>query len=131
MYGSGDGSLQVQVHWRAGHGPACLTLELPAQVGTTGPWLSVAARFAALKATGQLGDRVSLDPRSHRLLMIMRALDGSLAGATQRDIAALLVGPERAEADWRHPGQHLRDQVRRAVGRGHALMNGGYLALLR
>lgn len=50
---------------------------------------------------------------------------------TQRQIAATLVGEERAEADWRHPGQHLRDRVRRAVRRGHFLVNGGYLALLR
>ena len=114
-----------------GCGPLCITVELPTQAGATGAWLSAAARFAALKATGQLDDRVSLDPRSHRLFMIMRALDASLAGATQRDIAAMLVGSERAEADWRHPGQHLRDRVRRAVSRGHALMNGGYLTLLR
>jgi hypothetical protein len=131
MYGRRDGSLQVQIRWMAGCGPPCLTAELPTQSGATGPWLDVLARFAALKATGQLGDRVSLDPRSHRLLMIMRVLDASLAGGTQRDIAAMLVGPERMEADWRHPGQHLRDRVRRAVSRGHTLMNGGYLSLLR
>jgi hypothetical protein len=63
--------------------------------------------------------------------MILQALDGSLAGKSQREIAEVLVGPERAEADWRHPGQHLRDRVRRAVRRGQTLMNGGYLTLLR
>jgi len=43
----------------------------------------------------------------------------------------MLVGAERVESEWRHPGQHLRDQVRRAVKRGYQLMNGGYLRLLR
>ena len=131
IYGRGDRSLQVQVRWIAGCGPPCLTVELPTQASATGPWLDVLARFAALKATGQLGDRVPPDPRGQRLSMIMRALDASLAGATQRDIAVMLVGSERVEADWRHPGQHLRDRVRRAVSRGHALMNGGYVVLLR
>jgi hypothetical protein len=63
--------------------------------------------------------------------MILRALDGSLQGMSQREIATILVGAERVATDWRHPGQHLRGRVRRAVGRGYALMNGGYLALLR
>jgi hypothetical protein len=62
--------------------------------------------------------------------MIIRALDGSLLGLSQRDIATALVGAERVEADWSDPGQHLRDQVRRAVRCGHELMNGGYLRLL-
>jgi hypothetical protein len=105
--------------------------ELPTRGGAIGPWLNAAARFAALQASGQLDDRVPPDPRSPRLNMILRVLDASLAGATQREIAVLLVGPKRAEADWRHPGQHLRDRVRRAVSRGHALMKRGYLKLLR
>jgi hypothetical protein len=53
-----------------------------------------------------------------------------LAGVPDRQIATALFGGARVEADWNHPGQHLRDRVRRAVGRGRALMNGGYLKLL-
>jgi hypothetical protein len=72
-----------------------------------------------------------VEPRGHRLQVILRSLDGALAGASQREIAAMLVGEERAEADWIHPGQHLRDRVRRAVRRGRTLMGGGYRELLR
>ena len=58
-------------------------------------------------------------------------LDGSLAGASHRNIAIALFGPERVEADWNDPGENLRDRVRRAVKRGRDLMNGGYLKFLR
>jgi hypothetical protein len=41
-----------------------------------------------------------------------------------------LCGEIRVEADWRHPGDHLRDQVRRAVRRGRRLMEESYRAFL-
>jgi hypothetical protein len=31
---------------------------------------------------------------------------------------------------WRHPGNHLRDQVRRAIGCGRELMEGGFSRFL-
>ncbi|WP_352578007.1 DUF2285 domain-containing protein [Mesorhizobium sp. M0019] len=40
---------------------------------------------------------------------------------------AALIGPRRVHADWSDPHDHLRDRIRRAVSRGRALMNGGYL----
>jgi len=130
VYGRGDRSLQLRLRWGVGHGPAGLVAELPAHPETSGPWLNALARFTRLQATGRLDD-LPPDPRGPRLFTILQALDSSLAGLSQREIAALLFGRGRAEADWRHPGQHLRDRIRRAVRRGHVLMNGGYLELLR
>ena len=66
-----------------------------------------------------------------RLRYVLQALDGSLYGASHRDIAIALFGPERVEADWNDPGENLRDRVRRAIKRGRNLMNGGYLKFLR
>jgi hypothetical protein len=66
---------------------------------------------------------------SWRLQLVLQALDGDLAGASQRQIATLLFGAQRVARDWRDG--HLRDCVRRAVGRGRRLMTGGYLELLR
>lgn len=66
------------------------------------------------------------DRRDRRLRSVLRALDGSLAGLSHREIAEALFGEERVMADWSDPRDHLRDQIRRAVGRGRALMNGGY-----
>ncbi len=69
--------------------------------------------------------------QTERLRQVLQALDGSLAGASNRDIAVALYGPQRVEADWNDPGENLRDRVRRAVKRGRDLMNGGYLKFLR
>ncbi|MEP2758696.1 MULTISPECIES: DUF2285 domain-containing protein [Alphaproteobacteria] len=71
------------------------------------------------------------DLGARRLSRVLQALDGYLAGASQREVAVALFGAERVEADWRDPRNHLCDQVRRAIRRGRDLMNGGYLKLLR
>ncbi|PBB40091.1 hypothetical protein CK222_30070 [Mesorhizobium sp. WSM3866] len=68
--------------------------------------------------------------RGPRLTFVLRALDGSLAGASHRELAEALIGQARVHADWRDPGGHLRDRIRRAVSRGRALMNGGYQEFL-
>ncbi|QND62394.1 DUF2285 domain-containing protein (plasmid) [Mesorhizobium huakuii] len=66
------------------------------------------------------------EKRGPRLTFVLRALDGSLAGASHRELAEALIGHRRVNADWRDPRDHLRDRIRRAVSRGRALMNGGY-----
>ena len=81
----------------------------------------------ALCSDGQLPARLfPAEKRSQRLRFVVRALDGALASATHREIAEALVGEERVQADWAEPGENLRDRVRRAIRRGHALMEGGY-----
>ncbi|WP_245270466.1 DUF2285 domain-containing protein [Mesorhizobium ciceri] len=66
------------------------------------------------------------EKRGSRLTFVLRALDGSLAGASHRELAEVLVGQRRVDADWSDPRDHLRDRIRRAVARGRALMNSGY-----
>lgn len=68
---------------------------------------------------------------SPRLALVLRALDGYLAGATQQQIAISLFGQRRVEREWRDPGGYIRDRVRRAVSRGRHMMTTGYLELLR
>nr|WP_282595233.1 DUF2285 domain-containing protein [Mesorhizobium mediterraneum] len=68
--------------------------------------------------------------RGARLTFVLRVLDGSLAGASHREIAEALIGQQRVHSDWNDPRDHLRDRIRRAVSRGRALMNGGYLDFL-
>ncbi len=81
----------------------------------------------ALHATGQMPPRLfPPEPRGARLRFVIQALDGSLAGASHRQIATALFGSARVRSDWSDPGDHLRDRVRRAIRRGRALMNGGY-----
>ncbi|RUU02144.1 DUF2285 domain-containing protein [Mesorhizobium sp. USDA-HM6] len=85
----------------------------------------------ALNAHGQL-PRALFPPeaRCRRLRFVLRALDGSLAEASYRGIAEVLVGQARVRADWTDPRDHLRDRIRRAIRRGRALMNGGYIGFL-
>jgi hypothetical protein len=70
-------------------------------------------------------------PPLPRLALVLRALDGHLAGASQQQIAISLFGPRRVEGEWREPGGYIRDRVRRAISRGRHMMTSGYLELLR
>jgi hypothetical protein len=71
------------------------------------------------------------EPRAPRLINVLRALDGSLAGLPHREIAMLIFSKERVDSDWSGTKHHLRDQVRRAIGYGQSLMEGGYRQFLR
>lgn len=96
------------------------------------------SRLTAIAAFNRLPRRsISAGPlsserlASQRLQLVLRALDAYLAGASQRQIAISLFGSRRVEQDWRDAGGHLRDHVRRVIGRGRHLMTAGYLELLR
>lgn len=95
------------------------------------------ARLASLESYNRLGTNAPLATRQfpalqhrNRLRQVVRALDGRKAGASHRDIAIALYGRERVASDWRDPGAHLQDAVRRLIGRGRNLVNGGYLTFL-
>jgi hypothetical protein len=67
--------------------------------------------------------------RRDRLILALRGLDGRLAGATHREIAAALFGADRIpDRDW--ISHELRDQTARLVRLGFAMMRGGYRRLL-
>jgi hypothetical protein len=125
-------SLQLEIQARSLSSPLRLVTE------ALWPHPFVKHKLIALEAlnllihTGTLPRRLfPADPRSRRLSVVLQALDGALAGTSHREIAESLFGPERVSRDWADPGNHLRDQVRRAIRRGHYLMAKGYLDLLR
>ncbi|WP_428564273.1 DUF2285 domain-containing protein [Pseudolabrys sp.] len=75
--------------------------------------------------------RLSAAQRS-RLTLLIRALDGEQEGATRREIAAVLLDDEARHIpaiEWKNAP--LRKKINRIVAKALALMNGGYLALLR
>jgi hypothetical protein len=87
--------------------------------------------FQHLQRTGHIiPDHCAVEPRSPRYAVVLKALDGYLAGESYRDIANALFGAQRVHSAWGDPGRHLHDQVRRAVRRGRDLMEGEYLKLL-
>lgn len=65
-----------------------------------------------------------------RFRLKLRAADGHMNGATYREIAAAIYGEGRVESDpWKT--SPLRDAAIAFVEGGLALINGGYLKLLR
>jgi hypothetical protein len=70
-------------------------------------------------------------PWYRKLNEALVALDGYQAGASQREIAAVLYGRSSAEAAWRNGDFSFKQRVHRAVAKGRALSAGGYVALLR
>lgn len=84
------------------------------------------------------GQNVSALPRSmqltpqrrNRLILMLRALDGRLAGATYREIASVLFGDKAvAEPGWKT--LPVRARTIRLVQDAIAMMEGGYFDLLR
>lgn len=60
----------------------------------------------------------------------LQALDGVLAGASQREVAEALFGSAALTDRW-HTDGDLRARVRRLIRAGKTLMNGGYRRLLQ
>lgn len=68
--------------------------------------------------------------RRRRIALALRASDAKRDGATYREIAELLLPAHRvATSGWRT--HELRDQIKRLVKTGLALVQSGYRALLR
>jgi len=68
--------------------------------------------------------------RRRRIALALRAADASADGATYREIAEVLLPAHPiADEDWET--HEVRDQIKRLVKTGFALVQGGYRALLR
>jgi hypothetical protein len=97
-----------------------------------GHWRTIETELAALDAakvdcTAVAADRPGRTPMLH--MRTLQALDGTLAGASQRGVAEVLFGSAAVAERWHDDGD-LRAQVRRLVRRGQMLMDGGYQRLL-
>ena len=101
------------------------------------PGLAIAPRLLRLaRLLLDPAQRSKLEPTApapwHRKLReALVALEGYQAGAQQREIAAVLLGRDMADEAWRKGNYSIKQQVHRAVAKGRALSDGGYLGLLR
>jgi len=59
------------------------------------------------------------------------ALDAHFNDASHREVAVLIFGPDRVQAEWVADGCELKDYVRRCRSRGLRYMQGDYRRLLR
>lgn len=71
------------------------------------------------------------DARGARLQMCLQALDGRMAGASWRQLAAAIFGEQRIVEEWASPSRSLLDRTRRLFRRGLAYMKGQYRDLLK
>lgn len=129
---SGDARTNLVAHgWPVLTRPARVTFELDG-------FDELTARIDCLRMLQKLADPASTIPDpplpsavANRLRQALLALDGSLAGASYRQIATTIFGAEHVRRDWDAASRFLKERTRRLVAKGHALMNGGYRDLLR
>jgi hypothetical protein len=82
------------------------------------------------------GDERELPPeitpqRRQRLILGLRALDGTVEGQSQREIARGLFGASRVPTGPAWKSHHLRSRIIRLLTDARALRDGGYRSLLR
>jgi len=95
-------------------------------------WRAIEVQLAALEAADASRHPMAAERPGRVQLVHMRslqALDGSLAGASQREVAEALFGADEARRRW-HADSELRARVRHLIRRGRAYMVGGYCQLL-
>lgn len=133
LFSEADRFLQVSIK-----GAASLIKDAPLMMSALENPGNVTARAASFRRFNDLMQHGHLrqtlyprEPRAPRLINVLKALDGSLAGLPHRDIALQIFSKERVETDWGRKQHHLKDKVRRAVAYGQALMDGGYRQFLQ
>lgn len=95
------------------------------------PKLLTVQRLFALHRLGRFARGLdSRDTKAARWVMMLRAHDLSVAGASQREIAAELFGPD-VSREWRTRSDFLRLRIQRLLRDADGLIHGGYLDLLR
>ncbi|WP_136661638.1 DUF2285 domain-containing protein [Nitratireductor sp. XY-223] len=127
----GDGLRHLQLTVTAGSvldGPVCLHYPLSGVRRMEAKVLTL-QRLSGLCRLGRLP--LSLYPperRAGRWAMMLRAFDGAAAGASQRDIAAVLYGERAVREDWQ--AGFLRTRVQRLLSGARTMVRGGYRKLL-
>ena len=87
--------------------------------------------FNDLRLSGRLyPSRLQREPLSLYRRLVLRMLDAEAAGASQQDMARHIFSNDYTDEKWFSPDRPLRERVRRALRRGHALMRRGYRRLL-
>jgi hypothetical protein len=87
--------------------------------------------FNDLRLTGHFfPSNVQRDRLSTRFRNVLRILDGHLSGASNHEIAKVVLKDQYSDEKWDSPDYALRDRVRKALARGIFLMQQGYRKLL-
>jgi hypothetical protein len=93
--------------------------------------LSTLRRFLALCRTGRFSrDLHRAEQRARRWILMLRAWDGLVAGASQREIACMVFSRSATEARWRIREPSIRSRTQRLVRSARDFAQGGYRELL-
>ena len=115
---------------RIGRAPVRLSYELAGIEALERPLL-VLRRLRALAISGRF--LCSLHPRvgrAHRLVQLLRTHDALQAGASQADIAQVLVRKDLERSRWRIHSPSIRSQAQRLVAAARHMDKGGFWRLL-
>lgn len=124
--------LQLAIRGASVQKPVQLMIDASPNPAAAHQQLELLRCFTDLVLTGRVKSRSVLkEVASHRLKMVLQALDGALAGASHREIALAIYGIERVRMDWNDPREHLKDHIRKTVRRGLRWMEGGYRSFLK
>lgn len=111
-------------------GPVRLHYELCGFSQLAGPLLTL-KRFVRFVQTGVLSKEQSSKRTHERIVTLLRTADALRRGATQREIATVLLDGDAARPNWRLDQPSLRSRVQRLVRLTRQMQEGGYRALLR
>lgn len=111
-------------------GPVVLGYALSG-IATLGPVLTTLRRLSRLYRRGGFAPPSSPQMATHaRLVLALRAYDGLRSGASHRDVAEVLYGVERVEAELNGGSDSLKSRVRRLAKLTRSMASGGWRDLL-
>ena len=128
-----DGLRAIRIDVETGtlkDGPVRLEHMLAGFAGAERP-LQTLRRLLAIWRTGQFSAGLHpAEARARRFVLMLRAYDACVSGATQRKIAAELLSGDAGQDRWRLKAPTVRSQVQRLVRSARAMAAGGYSILL-
>jgi len=71
------------------------------------------------------------EARARRVILLLRAHDALATGATQRQIAEVLLDATASRTSWRSESPSLRSQAQRLIRGAREMLSGGFWQLLR
>jgi hypothetical protein len=112
-------------------GPVRLHYRLQGMASLAGPLLTLRRlqHFAIRHRFSRALDPA--EPRWRRMILLLRACDGMSEGATQRDLAALLLDPASSDSRWRVEQPSVRSRAQRLAHGARSIAAGGFWRLLR